>query len=161
MRKKVKKTDKNLIGAAGEHLVLSRLLQKGYLAALVPMRTERIDILVNHQGSKPPCLIQVKTKTERARGWLLDSKNERNRAADTFYCFVDFAKEQPDIYVIPARKVARVIKKAHQTWLGQPGKRKQKRNDSNMRKVANSLPGIREGWMNEYLEAWDLILEKK
>jgi hypothetical protein len=33
----VDKKDKNLIGAAGEHLVLSRLLSKGMLAAQAPI----------------------------------------------------------------------------------------------------------------------------
>ena len=52
--------DKNLVGAAGEHLVLSRLLSKGILAAQAPRGARKADILVNHLDGKPPCLIQVK-----------------------------------------------------------------------------------------------------
>ena len=51
--------DKNLVGAAGEHLVLSRLLSKGILAAQAPRGARKADILVNHLDGKPPCLIQV------------------------------------------------------------------------------------------------------
>ena len=40
--------DKNLVGAAGEHLVLSRLLSKGILAAQAPRGARKADILVNH-----------------------------------------------------------------------------------------------------------------
>jgi hypothetical protein len=49
--------DKNLVGAAGEHLVLSRLLSKGILAAQAPRGARKADILVNHLDGKPPCLI--------------------------------------------------------------------------------------------------------
>ena len=57
------KRDKNLVGAAGEHLVLSRLLNLGYLAAQAPRGTRKADILVNYYEDIPPCLIQVKTRT--------------------------------------------------------------------------------------------------
>jgi hypothetical protein len=38
--------DKQLVGAAGEHLVLSRLLNLGYLAAPAPRGTRKVDVLV-------------------------------------------------------------------------------------------------------------------
>ena len=41
------KQDKSLIGAAGEHLVLSRLLANGFPAAQAPRGTRKVDILVN------------------------------------------------------------------------------------------------------------------
>ena len=39
--------DYAVIGAAGEHLVLSRLLSKGIVAAKVPERTAKVDIVVH------------------------------------------------------------------------------------------------------------------
>ena len=41
------KNDTQLTGAAGEHLVLSRLLSRGYLAAQAPRGTRKADVLVN------------------------------------------------------------------------------------------------------------------
>jgi hypothetical protein len=42
------KSDKNLVGAAGEHLVLSRLLEQGILASQAPRGTRKADILLTH-----------------------------------------------------------------------------------------------------------------
>ena len=44
-------SDKSLVGAAGEHLVLSRLLARGLLASQAPRGTRKADILV------PPSLV--------------------------------------------------------------------------------------------------------
>ena len=63
------KTDKNLIGAAGEHLVLSRLLVRGVLASQAPRNTRKADILVNPLDGGKPRLIQVKT-TSAEKGAL-------------------------------------------------------------------------------------------
>lgn len=41
------KTDTTLTGAAGEHLVLSRLLQRGLVASQAPEGVRLVDILVN------------------------------------------------------------------------------------------------------------------
>ena len=45
--------DKNLFGAAGEHLVLSRLLSKGIFAAQAPRGARKADVSVNHLDGKP------------------------------------------------------------------------------------------------------------
>ena len=62
------KRDTQLVGAAGEHLVLSRLLNHQYLAAQAPPGAAKVDILVNHLDEKPPRLIQVKTITGKDIG---------------------------------------------------------------------------------------------
>lgn len=54
------KTDTTLTGAAGEHLVLSRFLSRGALAAQAPRGSRKADILVNFLGGGKPVLIQVK-----------------------------------------------------------------------------------------------------
>jgi hypothetical protein len=160
------KSDKNLIGAAGEYLVLSRLLSKGILASQAPRGTRKADILVNHLDDKPPCLIQVKTRSKKAGwggGWILGVKHESIVDKDLFYCFVDLSVENPKIFVIPAKIVAKVVTESHQTWLDTPGKKNQKHNDSDTRIIKSEyemeLKSAPSGWMNEYLENWDLILE--
>lgn len=159
------KSDKNLVGAAGEHVVLSRLLARGILASQAPRGTRKADILVNPLDGGRPLLIQVKTRsgtgTERKR-WAMTSKNEEISSPDIFYCFVDLEDiDNPDVYIIPSKIVAQVIKVGHAKWLKQPGAKGQKHNDSDMRGLSNS-PRIKtryafDGWMDKYLENWDSL----
>ena len=103
--------DKQLVGAAGEHLVLSRLLNLGYLAAQAPRGTRKVDVLVNHLENKPPCLIQVKTRTgvDADQGWHMSVKHEEMRDTDMFYCFVALGEIESNVYVIPAVNVADAV----------------------------------------------------
>ena len=156
-------TDKQLVGAAGEHLVLSRLLSKGLLASQAPRGTRKADILVNPLDGGRPVLIQVKTTSgSKARvGWHMNVKHESITDNDLFYCFVNLGETNPQVYVIRAAVVAKVIKTGHEKWLKTPGSKGQKHNDSDMRMISNS-PRLeskyaKEGWMDEYLEAWELL----
>jgi hypothetical protein len=157
------KSDKNLIGAAGEHLVLSRLLSTGTLAAQAPRGTRKADILVNHLDGKSPCLIQVKTRTgvDPDAGWHMGVKHEEIKDKDVFYCFVALGEIESKIYIIPAAQVAKVVKESHATWLSTPGAKGQKRNDTDMRRIKNryrmNLKSAPDGWMDKYLEKWDQI----
>ena len=80
------KSDTQLVGAAGEHLVLSRLLARGILAAQAPRGTRKADILVNHFDGKAPCLIQVKTRSGKGAdgGWHMKAKHEDIKDKDMF-----------------------------------------------------------------------------
>ncbi len=157
------KTDTALLGAAGEHLVLSRLLLRGFLAAQAPHNVRKADILVNHLDSKPPCLIQVKARSGKGSdgGWHMKQKHEDIRDKDMFYCFVDFGVEPSKVYVIPANKVAEVVRDSHAIWLAKPGKDGKKHNDSDMRRIRNEyswdVPSVPKGWMDKYLEHWELL----
>lgn len=62
------KIDTSLTGAAGEHLVLSRLLSKGFLAAQAPRGARKVDILVNFIDGGEPFLIQVKARQRGGDG---------------------------------------------------------------------------------------------
>jgi len=143
------KVDTQLVGAAGEHLVLSRLLSRGMLAAQAPRGVRKADILVNHLDGKAPCLIQVKAKHEE----ITDK--------DLFYCFVDLSEEHPVVYVVPAEVVATVVRESHSVWLQTPGKNGQQHSDSEMRQIklnpGQSLHSAPDGWMEQYLEAWSLL----
>lgn len=157
------KRDKNLTGAAGEHLVLSRLLSRGILASQAPRGTRKADILVNPLDGGQPLLIQVKTRSGvgARKRWAMNSKHEDVAEADLFYCFVDLEEEHPMVYVIPSKVVAKVIKEGHAKWLRTPGAKGQKHNDSDMRSISNaprlSNKYAPEGWMDKYLEKWELI----
>lgn len=159
------KGDTQLIGAAGEHLVLSRLLSLGVLAAQAPRGTRKADVLVNHLDKRGSSLIQVKTRSGKGSdgGWHMKAKHEEIRDRDMFYCFVDLGTIHPEIYVIPAKKVAEVVSESHSTWLSTPGKKGQQRNDTDMRRIRRNY-GVRlksapENWMDKYLENWSMIID--
>jgi hypothetical protein len=44
--------------------------------------------------------------------------------ANLFSCFIGMGQVHPEVYVVPAIVVARVIKEIHSTWLKTAGKRR-------------------------------------
>ena len=151
-------TDTTLTGAAGEHLVLSRLLQRGIVAAQAPEGVRKVDILVNFLDGGTPCFLQVKARQYGSDGgWHMSEKHETITDDNLFYCFVDFQPEHPTVHIIPAKVVARVITQDHQLWLDTPGKNGKAHNPNSMRRILPKALTMPEGWMDEYLENWDLI----
>jgi len=152
------KFDTTLTGAAGEHLVLSRLLFRGLVAAQAPEGVRKVDILVTPKLDNIQRLIQVKTRRYGSDGgWHMSKKHEDEKDPNLFYCFVDFEPEKPDVYVIPSEVVADAIKHDHALWLSTPGLKGQKRKNTNMRRLRPRMPSLPEGWINDYLERWELV----
>ena len=152
------KTDTQLTGAAGEHLVLSRLLSKGFLAAQAPRGTRKADILVNFLDGGRPCLLQVKSRQYGSDGgWHMQEKHEHEIQEDLFYCFVDFEPENPKVFVLPSSVVAKAIETDHQLWLAAPGKNGQPHNPTKLRRLKPSMRGQENGWLDKYLEGWAFI----
>ena len=139
--------DKQLVGAAGEHLVLSRLLARDLLASQAPRGTRKADILVNPLDGGKPRLIQVKTRSPvgKSLGWHMGVKHEDMSERDLFYCFVNLDLLVP----------------SHAEWLATPGQKGQKHNETDMRRIMNdygkNFKSVKPGWMDKYLEAWDLL----
>ncbi len=156
-------TDKNLIGAAGEHLVLARLLERGILASQAPRGARKADILVNPLDGGLPKLIQVKSTlfTGSRLKWHMKAKHEDVQDKDMFYCFVSLNSDKSQVYVIPAKLVSKSVKTSHEIWLNTPGKQGQAHNDSEMRWITTSYPypvaGFKDGWMEKYLENWSQL----
>lgn len=155
--------DRQLIGAAGEHLVLSRLLTRGLLASLAPRGTEKADILVNPLDGGRPVLIQVKTRSGNSKSfnWTMTKKAEAIAEKNVYYCFVDLEPKHPDVYVIPSKLVASIVKEHHSKWLSMPAKNGNTHKDSDVRKLEyrykTPVKGAPEGWMDKYLENWDQL----
>lgn len=156
-------TDKTLIGAAGEHLVLSRLLERGILASQAPRGTRKADILVNPLDGGLPQLIQVKATlfTGAKLKWHMKAKHEEISDRDMFYCFVALNSDKSSVYVIPAKLVSEAVKTAYKIWLDTPGKQGQAHNESEMRWITSEypyeVPGFKNGWMDKYLEYWSQL----
>ena len=156
------KIDSALVGEAGEHLVLSRLLIRGALAAQAPRGTHKVDVLVNFLDDRPPVMIQVKARTYGTDGgWHMGEKHESQRDEDVFYCFVDFEPEDPAVFVIPSPVVADAITVDHATWLATPGRNGQPHKPTGLRRLRPRMYGQAEGWIDAYLEAWNLILDPR
>ena len=154
--------DKNLSGAAGEHLVLSRLLSKGLLASQAPRGTRKADILVNPLDGGKPILIQVKTNvTSKSENisWPMQEKHEKVIDPDLFYCFVDINGNDSRVFVVPADIVAEVVKRTHENWLSTPGSKGQQHNETKMRQIryvpSKYADFLEQNWMDKYLENWD------
>lgn len=150
--------DKALIGAAGEYLVLSRLLAREILAAQAPRGTRKVDIIINYIDGGNPKLVQVKTTMGSAKqGWWMGQKHESISDTDLFYCFVDFGVLNGAVYVLPAKVVAETITSDHAAWLSTPGKKGQQHVDTSGRRLRSETFTKPNGWMDEYLEAWHFL----
>lgn len=168
----------SVIGAAGEHLVLSHLLRLGYIAGKTPDFTKDYDIVVLNKDGNDSAPIQVKTTT--SNGWILKKKHE-TPIKNLFYCFVkmNFKNENSEIFILDAKMVAKYVTFSHKIWLKLPGRNGKKHNDSEMRKLdenvqkfyklkidlneyldkteINFIKEHPKGWLEKYRNAWHLI----
>ncbi len=156
------KKDTSLTGAAGEHLVLSRLLSRGILAAQAPRGTRKVDILVNHLDKDSTALIQVKSRLIGTDGgWHMNQKHELIKEKDLWYCFVDFEPDSPKVYVIPSLLVATIVTEENESWMRTPGKGGKMHNETEMRRIQPKypykVPSAPDGWIDAYLERWDFL----
>jgi len=156
------KADKQLIGAAGEHLVLSRLLQRGILASLSPFNSFKADILVNPVNGGEASYIQVKTTTKLNKSeWNVSEKDLKHDDNNMFYCFVELNSSPQRIFVIPARKVSQVLIDSDRAYMKKPMKDGRKRTEHKYRLLKNNfgtnVKSAPSGWMDEYLENWELL----
>ena len=152
-------SDKALVGAAGEYLVLSRLLAQGLLASPAPRGTEKVDIVVSDKDGKSSFRIQVKTTEGSAKGgWVLGKKHELQAEKDLYFCFVVLHKTSPEVYIIPSSVVAKAISSDHSDWLGKTPKNGKPHKDTEMRKLRAVMPLQKEGWLDQYRENWSAFL---
>lgn len=160
----------SLLGAAGEHFVMSEMLRRGYIAALAPAGVPNADIVVTNIDGTRLCSLQVKTRRDLGSdgGWHMKAKHETIRGERLFYCFVDFGKtpeDRPMVFVVPSSIVADVLTLSHRTWLDTPGKKGQPRKDSVMRRLlpdyartfGDQNQPYSRGWLNQYRDAWHLL----
>lgn len=154
-----------VLGAAGEHYVMSVLLRHGFIAALAPVGVPNCDIVVTDDIGDRLCAIQVKTRVEKGSdgGWHMSEKHETISSPGLFYVFLDFGRtltDPPTSYVVPSAVVADVVARSHATWLSQPGKRGQERKDGKLRRFMPDYTrvgldiGAGRGWLNQYRENW-------
>ena len=170
-----------VIGASGEHLILSHLLRLNFVAGKAPDNTKDYDLIVLNKDGTSSSPIQVKTTIRKERGWILQKKHEKV-IKNLFFCFVklEATSDKTEIYIMDSKTVSHVVENSHKIYLKLPGLKGQKHNDSTMRKLYrdyNSIAGLRtknfkkyltkselkvlnkysEGWLDKYKDAWHLI----
>ena len=170
------KISSTIVGAAGEHHVLSQLLRRGWIAALAPDGAPNMDILVTDENSEMLCAIQVKTRRDIGsdKGWHMKSRHETLVADYLHYIFVDVGRAPSDptmCYILPSSVVATHIRDCHRVWLATPGKGGRAHKDSAFRRLlpdASSIKPVtaegidvidqyRAGWLEQYRENWDVL----
>jgi len=157
----------SLIGAAGEHFVMSELLRRGMIAALAPAGVPNCDIVVTDDIGDRLCAVQVKTRLGKGadRGWHMSKKHEGLKSPSLFYCFVDFGAVtggRAFTYIVPALVVGECLAETHKAWLAKPGAKGQPHKDNDMRRFLpdySHLGGADygDGWLEPYREAWHLL----
>jgi len=157
----------SLLGAAGEHYVMSQLLRRGFIAALAPVGVPLADIVVTDDVGKRACAIQVKTRRNIGSdgGWHMKAKHEQIRGESLFYCFVDFGNEaddSPRTFVVPSVVVADTLALAHSTWLSRPGRGGRAHKDGEMRRFLPSYSHLEmeshgADWLEPYRGAWEQL----
>ena len=154
-----------IVGAAGEHLVMSRLLMNNFVAGLAPTGARMVDVIAHGEDGRA-LDIQVKARSGvksnglpiKSAKWHMQPKHEQWVADNLYYCFVDFAPEQPEVFVLPSLVVADALALTHKLWLEVPGRNGQRHNpDSRLRFINVKQRGQEEGWLEEYRERWDLL----
>jgi hypothetical protein len=155
--------EKNLVGAAGEHLVLSRLLRRGLLAAQSPRGARKADIIVHPVDGGTPWLIQVKTKLKSSKSeWIMKPEHASTADPDLMYCFVDMYSLPEKIYVVPSKVIAKVLTEADKVWMSKPRKDGKEKAEHKLRILKNEfymdIKSAPDGWMDKYLENWDQLI---
>jgi hypothetical protein len=161
-----------ILGAAGEHFVMSKILLLDLVACIAPQGAPGVDIVISDPTGNTQCAVQVKSqrRKEKAepRSWTMGAKSELNVGPKLFYCFVSFSDvgSAPISYIVPSDVVANYAKASHKNWLNTPGRQGQDHKDNSMRKFDlaprafdSDVQRYFPGWADQYRENWDLILE--
>ena len=173
------KIQSSVLGASGEHLILSHLLRLNFIAGKAPDNTKDYDLIVLNKDGTTSSPIQVKT-TSQTSGCVLSKKHE-TPIKDLIFCFVymDLYSNLNEIFVVDSKTVANFVKLGHQIWLKIPGQKGQKHNDSDMRrlervahkniyKIPNYekylneieieyLKNYQENWIEKYKDNWQIL----
>lgn len=147
MAKKSTRLVPGLTGAAGAYFVAAELSRQGYIATLTMRNARGVDLLVANATATRSVSIQVKTRQDSARKWILDSRAETLVADTLFYVLVNLNGQQaPSFHVVESAIVAEYCFRTHREWLAGRRRDGNPRKDNPVREFHD-----REGI---YLGAW-------
>ena len=141
--------DKIRLGEAAEHLVLSRLMRHGHVAAQTPRRYSTFDLFTDKE-------MRIQVKASRAgRNWLVGQVRPE---PTLIYCLVDFeGGDAGTVYVVPSQIVRDATEASHRRYeevspdLRETSIRKLM---DPWRKRYEPAGQFRSGWLDVYREAW-------
>lgn len=148
---KAEKIKSGLAGVAGEYFVAGQLSRLGYVASINLKNTRGVDILVMNEEAMESVMIQVKTKQDSKREWILTKKADSLISRKLFYVFVNLhgLHGQPEFFVVPSATVAAQGRTNHDDWLATPGKSGRAHQDNSIR-IFRDPDGA-------YKDRWDLL----
>lgn len=121
-------------GIYGEHLVVAKLIELGFIVAQTEKNTESIDILCANQINGVACSIQVKTTDKKS--WIINKKCEISKYG-LFFIFVRLPNNKsdftPEFFVYKSSDVAKEIKEEHSKWLKCSGRNGAEHKDNDIR----------------------------
>ncbi len=140
-----------LSGISGEYFVAAELSRRGLVASLTLRNTKGIDILASNADATRPVGIQVKTRQDKGRQWVLSKKAEETETVkNLFYVFVSLnGGAAPSFHIVRREVVAKFVRANHEHWLRTPRRDGGKHRDNPMRKFADPA--------NKYLDAWHTL----
>ena len=146
-----KKVSSTLVGVAGEYFVAAELSRLGYIASITLRNTKGIDIIATNEEGTRTVNIQVKTRRQGLKDWIVSQKAEKIKDKNIFYVFVALKgdDEKPDYHIVSSKEIANNVAKSYKKWLAEPGRGGKKHNESNIR-----IWGDPKG---KYLDRWDLL----
>jgi hypothetical protein len=161
MAKEANGPNSTILGAAGEHFVMSQLLRRNMIAALAPTGVPNADIVVTDKLGDRLCAVHVKVRRDIGSdgGWHMGQKHEELVSPNLFYSFVDFGKslaDQPRTWVVPSGTVAKSLRK----FIRIGCTRLERRGSSAMTapfdaSCPTTIPSqYKLGWLNPYFENW-------
>jgi hypothetical protein len=109
------RTQKGLVGAAGEYHVAAELSRRGWLATVTIKNSPGTDVLAQLLETQRMVAIQPKTTFGESKFRLKDLDERPARNDNEWYVFVrlngDF--DRPDFYVVPRDVIAGCIYAGH------------------------------------------------
>jgi len=143
------------IGISGEYFVMAELTRMGYVASLTSKNTKAIDLIISDKTGQRFASIQVKASNNPVqKTWKLGKGVESNISSNLYYVFVNLNKgAEPSYYIVPSKYVAYRVKQDYEKWYNTPGKKKQQRNETDMR----TFTFVDREEADQYRNAWYLL----
>lgn len=113
------KIQKQNIANAGEYYLASILSAHNFTTTITLGRAERYDILAVNPNNKT-FKLSVKTRFKKnVKKFPLSQKDEGGGSDDFYYALVRLNefKSEPDFWIIPSKRVNRILFNTHQKWL--------------------------------------------
>jgi hypothetical protein len=157
--------DKTSRGNASQFFVAGELCRRGYSAVVTLGNTPNVDILCSNREGTRFAHIQVKTFLPGNKTCSVGVKAEKYFGPSFFWVLggiPDVGSERPfEYYIIPAKKMAKHVKEAHDLWIKTPGKKGRPHKENPVRIVHLPPSKSFSGWnISRYRDRWDLIAKR-